>query len=294
MFFLWKAEAQVQTGIWRSPLDNTEYNQFVRNGGGAALLINQVSANYAILGLSSETATAGTNLRFVVTNDGSVAIGKSSVTGGTGYRIVDVRGKGATTGGMLRLSTLDESSVARIYNNADLVFKTDKSTMKFRWINAANEEVYSVNASGRGVWSGNASSYTEVASNASGQYLRQYDNNGSTQAWIIRGYATGGVQAIFNKGGIEVNGLVHAKEVKVDAGNWPDYVFADTYQLPSLQETEAFIKVHQHLPGIPNQDEVAADGVDLGEMNRKLLEKVEELTLHIIDLNRKVEALEKK
>ena len=98
---------------------------------------------------------------------------------------------------------------------------------------------------------------------------------------------------------LAVNGNVRAREIKVENGNWPDYVFARDYQLPSLQETEKHIKDKGHLPGIPSAAEVKANGVDLGEMNAKLLQKIEELTLHLIekdklvgDLLKRVEKLE--
>ncbi|SMC74954.1 tail fiber protein [Pedobacter africanus] len=89
---------------------------------------------------------------------------------------------------------------------------------------------------------------------------------------------------------LAVKGKVRAHEIKVETGNWPDYVFAKDYQLPTLQETEKHIKDKGHLPGIPSAAEVKANGVDLGEMNAKLLQKIEELTLHLIEQNKKFEA----
>ncbi len=87
---------------------------------------------------------------------------------------------------------------------------------------------------------------------------------------------------------LAVNGNIRAKEIKVEAANWPDYVFADDYQLPALDETEAYIKANRRLPGMPSAEEVESDGISLGEMNRKLLEKVEELTLHLIKKNQEL------
>ncbi len=81
---------------------------------------------------------------------------------------------------------------------------------------------------------------------------------------------------------LAVNGNIRAKEIKVETANWPDYVFSDDYQLPGLKETEAYIKVNRRLPGMPSAEEAEAAGISLGEMNRKLLEKVEELTLYLI------------
>ena len=83
---------------------------------------------------------------------------------------------------------------------------------------------------------------------------------------------------------LEVNGTIRSKEVKVEATPWPDYVFAPDYDLNSLNELELYIKENRHLPGISSAAEVAENGVSLGEMNAKLLEKIEELTLLVIQL----------
>lgn len=92
---------------------------------------------------------------------------------------------------------------------------------------------------------------------------------------------------------LSVNGTVTAKKVKVTATGWADYVFLPGYQLPSLAEVERHIRENGHLKDIPSEKEVEKDGVDLGEMNKKLLAKVEELTLYLIEQNKKLEALEK-
>ncbi|WP_286863326.1 MULTISPECIES: hypothetical protein [Sphingobacterium] len=81
---------------------------------------------------------------------------------------------------------------------------------------------------------------------------------------------------------LSVNGKIRAQEVKVETSNWPDYVFADGYQLPSLKETAKFIEKNKHLPGVPKAADIEENGLSLGEMNRVLMQKVEELTLHLI------------
>jgi hypothetical protein len=88
---------------------------------------------------------------------------------------------------------------------------------------------------------------------------------------------------------LDVRGTGHFCEVRVKTGNWCDYVFDDNYQLPNLYELEAFIKQNKHLPGIPTESEVKETGIDLGEMNKKLLEKIEELTLIIIEQNKAID-----
>lgn len=85
---------------------------------------------------------------------------------------------------------------------------------------------------------------------------------------------------------LSVNGKIRAKEIKVETINWPDYVFHSSYQLPDLKATEQFINKNQHLPEMPSAAEVEKDGINLGEMNAKLLKKIEELTLHLIEQNK--------
>ncbi|SEL98385.1 hypothetical protein SAMN05421740_11911, partial [Parapedobacter koreensis] len=89
---------------------------------------------------------------------------------------------------------------------------------------------------------------------------------------------------------LSVNGNVRAKEVKVEMANWPDYVFGAGYDLMTLPALESHIKTHGHLPGIPKAREVEAEGIGLAEMNRKLLEKVEELTLHLIQQQKNIDS----
>ncbi len=92
---------------------------------------------------------------------------------------------------------------------------------------------------------------------------------------------------------LAVNGKIHAKEVKIDLSGWPDYVFEETYDLPTLTELEQHIQEKGHLPNIPSATVVEKEGILLGEMNAKLLEKIEELTLYLIEQNKKTEQLQK-
>ncbi|MGJ1269884.1 hypothetical protein ACR78F_18525 [Sphingobacterium spiritivorum] len=92
---------------------------------------------------------------------------------------------------------------------------------------------------------------------------------------------------------LAVNGNIRAKEIKVEAANWPDYVFRKDYELKSIAELNAYIKEHGHLPDVPKADTAEKEGVSLGEMNKLLLKKVEELTLYIIDLQNQIDTLKK-
>jgi hypothetical protein len=114
--------------------------------------------------------------------------------------------------------------------------------------------------------------------------------NGST------GILVGGNNARIATGySVSVDGKIMAEEVTVqNSTSWPDYVFANDYKLMPLDELERSINQNKHLPNIPAAAEVEKNGIMLGDMNRKLMEKVEELTLYIIDLNKKNNALAQK
>ncbi|WP_118952538.1 hypothetical protein [Taibaiella helva] len=91
---------------------------------------------------------------------------------------------------------------------------------------------------------------------------------------------------------LSVDGDIIAKRCVIQVTNWADYVFDDNYHLRPLKEVEEFINANKHLPDVPNENEVKNKGVEIGEMNRILMQKVEELTLYIINQNKKIETLE--
>lgn len=90
---------------------------------------------------------------------------------------------------------------------------------------------------------------------------------------------------------LAVEGSIGARRVKVTQTAWADFVFHPDYNLPVLFEVEKFIKTNRHLPDIPSAAEVEKEGLDLGEMNKKLLQKVEELTLYLIDMKKEINQL---
>jgi len=93
---------------------------------------------------------------------------------------------------------------------------------------------------------------------------------------------------------LAVHGKILAEELKIRTyANWPDYVFEKNYNLKSLAELEKEIKELGHLPNIPSAKEVKENGIEVGEMNAKLLEKVEELTLYSIQQQKEIEELKK-
>ncbi|KUG12709.1 hypothetical protein BEI02_12950 [Elizabethkingia sp. HvH-WGS333] len=95
-----------------------------------------------------------------------------------------------------------------------------------------------------------------------------------------------GIGTIKPQNKLDVNGTVHSKEVKVDMAGWADFVFQKDYRLPTLEEVEQHINEKGYLPNVPNTKEVIENGLLLGENQKLLLQKIEELTLYSIEQNK--------
>lgn len=94
---------------------------------------------------------------------------------------------------------------------------------------------------------------------------------------------------------VELNSKnIRTNDITVDMNNAADYVFEDNYDLKSLNEVESYVKANKHLPGVPSAAEMAENGMSVSEMSNLLLEKVEELTLHMIELQKENQALKAK
>jgi hypothetical protein len=94
-----------------------------------------------------------------------------------------------------------------------------------------------------------------------------------------------------------VKGGILTEKVKValvTTTDWADYVFEDSYSLMPLPEVETFTKVNKHLPNVPSAEEMITNGLDVGQTSKMFMEKIEELTLYIIQLNKEIEILKNK
>ena len=122
------------------------------------------------------------------------------------------------------------------------------------------------------------------------------DSNVNNYVMFLKDNGNIGIGTYNPQAKLAVNGDILAKSIRVNTSStyWPDYVFSSDYELMSLKELENYITENKHLPGIISAEEVEKHGdVDLGEMNTKLLEKIEELTLYIIDLQKQIDELKK-
>lgn len=91
-----------------------------------------------------------------------------------------------------------------------------------------------------------------------------------------------------------VDGKIICEEVKIQMSqDWPDYVFSNNYKLKSLNEVEQYIEENKHLPDVPSASEIEKSGLEMGEMSRIQMQKIEELTLYMIELKKQNEQLAK-
>ncbi len=139
-------------------------------------------------------------------------------------------------------------------------------------------------------------------------YCRKEDGNGGLNFWRPYNDGTGllnyaifiddangyvGINTNCPTSRLSVDGTIRAKEVVVTLQGWCDHVFLPDYKLSGLYDLEAYVKEHRHLPGVPTESEVLEDGARIGEMNAILLQKVEELTLYVIELQKQIDELKR-
>jgi len=122
-------------------------------------------------------------------------------------------------------------------------------------------------------------------------YPIQFSTNNYSLSMIIADNGNVGIGTANPTYKLSVNGNVRSKEVVVESG-WADYVFENNYPLLSLKETEKFILANKHLPGIPTAKYIRENGLAVADLQTKMMAKIEELTLHIIELEKKIEAIE--
>ena len=141
----------------------------------------------------------------------------------------------------------------------------------------------------------NATTFTVNGVAITGGTSSQWTTSGTNINYNAAGVVSIGTATAPTGYKLAVGGKMVAEEVVIKLqANWPDYVFNPAYKLPSLVDVEKFIQTNHHLQGVPSETEVKKDGLAVGDMNAVLLKKIEELTLYIIDLEKRLKEVEKR
>jgi hypothetical protein len=174
----------------------------------------------------------------------------------------------------------DLNLTSRFFINAagNVGIGTTAPDSKLQVIQSSNEnwatKIYNGGGSGKGLliqagWEGNSTN----------PILQLEDANNNVRFFVA------------SNGRTVINGKLSTLEVEVKASVWPDFVFEPTYNLKPLEEVEQFIKTNKHLPDVPSEKEVKENGLSLGQSDAVLLQKIEELTLYLIEQNKEVKRL---
>jgi len=264
------------------------------------------------------------NIGFGVTNPGfKLDLSGSMRLQGGGRRIVfrnsandaDMASIGWFTDDILSIADNDPSQSSRFY------FDVENAKMGIGAIPAANDGKILVTYN-----SSTANPHLTLRESGLGDYGRlEFANGGAERVWHIASQNVAGagttnraddVLNIWNSGygnimsvkgdgrvgilttdpatgfALSVNGKIICEELKVQiSGSWPDYVFGSAYKLRPLAEVENYIAQNQHLPGVPAAATVEKEGLSIGSMQTKMMEKIEELTLYLLQHQKEIAEL---
>jgi hypothetical protein len=116
--------------------------------------------------------------------------------------------------------------------------------------------------------------------------------NSFEQALKIDGDGNVGIGTTAPQSKLAVNGTITSTKLKVTQAGWADFVFEPSYRLPSLDSVAQYLQENKHLQNIPSEKDVKEQGIDVTDMQAKLLQKLEEMTLYMIEMNKKLAAQE--
>jgi len=140
----------------------------------------------------------------------------------------------------------------------------------------------------------NGQNCKDVSAGLGASYALDTPDGTQTDVVYVNNDANVGVGTTAPQSKFAVNGTITAKEVKVTQTGWSDYVFAENYRLLPLDELETYISKEKHLPDIPTAQEVEEEGLEVAGMLTKQMQKIEELSLYLIQLKKENEELKKR
>ncbi|WP_419698987.1 hypothetical protein [Mucilaginibacter sp. NFX135] len=208
---------------------------------------------------------------------GVSATNGGTVTNGYGVYISPVKGTGVTNGYGVYQTAIGDNN----YFAGNIGIGTTTPATQLHLATTAGP-VLTLDKTGVQAWR------LDVSQNSD---FRLWNASVGTAPLTVQASGNVGIGTTTPKEALSVNGNIRSKQVTVESANWPDYVFKKDYQLPSLQDVKAYIDQNQHLPEIPSEQQIAKEGLNLGEMNKLLMKKVEELTLYLIEKDKSIEEL---
>lgn len=228
----------------------------------------------------------------VITQDGDAGIIYGSTAGGTNFGFVLAPWSSAQSG--LRMDPNGNVSIGTASSSAPLTVASNTQVISVFKHNGSGNTNISIanNSGGLSLGVGAATPHPYVWSTTGNFFI----GNDGDPSLFVSGMANGnvGIGCTDTKGyKLAVAGNAIFTKVTVKPLPWADYVFHANYRLRPLSEVEQYIKQHHHLPEVPTAEEVEKNGIDVGDNQATLLKKIEELTLYVIEQNKKMEAMEK-
>ena len=273
---------------------STEYMRILGNGNvgiGTTAPVSKLDINGAI---SIKGVNVNDAQSIAVATDGTYVVASGARVKGTYMLTFEAANRVQTVVVLANANQFDDNSSLSVlsntsYNNAAvmsnfrLVFSSDKSVVYLVFDIANRNGGASISAyfNGTGFYNANWGGMLPGSPVAGGIY-----------PWAVN-MGNVGIGTTAPDAKLAVNGTIHTKEVRVDLTGWSDYVFNKEYVLPTLMEVKNYIDKNHHLPDMPSEKEVLANGVNLGEMNKVLTKKVEELTLYLIAKDDQLNAQQK-
>lgn len=262
--------------------------------------------------LGNSNTALGVDAGFTNTGSGNVFLGYAAGRNETGSNKLYIHNNIADANNALIYGEFDGNKKLRINGKSESIYNITFLDDPAVYGENDNTDFYGVGVQGKGGWKGVEGIVAGTGSTTNKYYGVYGQSTGSNTAtnYGVYGLASNGTKnfAGYFEGAVSIGGSTHklatghllsvdgkiaCTEVRVQPSSaWPDYVFSPSYDLMPLNELEKTIQNQKHLPGIPSAKEVEIEGIQLGEMQRKMIEKIEELTLYVIDLNKKVESLQ--
>lgn len=265
---------------------NSDYSFVIGNGAGITQPLNNSISNSLMIGFNSNIPTLFIGESDGIGTSGFVGIGTFEPKGK-----LDVHSE-ANFAAAPRFTMSSPSQNLSGVNTSLSFVNTDLTEDNWSRIHFATtlsdeseQALVSIATQFRNKNEGEETADFVIATTGEGSYEERFRIAGNGNVGI-------GTSTLTDDFKLSVGGKLRAEEIEVSLSvGWADYVFADDYELKPLEEVEKYIQEHNHLPNIPSAKEVESEGLNLGEMQVKMMEKIEELTLYMIELKKENEAL---